>query len=232
MGGSRVTIAISTVALIWLALCYPVARSVAPRPQPTRTLRPTYTNTAPLRPVPHSTDTPALIDGPRLVDTLIPTALSSGPQARPQGWLTTDTPLPSTPEFPAGQPVATARARHRFTGQIIKWFPNCGEVGISKESLILEASTSRPLDGVQVKIWAESGWEALSLPSGGGYGAGHYDLANLCPSPCQRTYYLKADNWNGAPLDSEVIALQFNTDDCHPQGNGHQVAVVNWYSQW
>jgi hypothetical protein len=214
--GTRLTITISTVALMWLTLCCPVARSVVERPPPTRTLRPTYTNTATLRPTPRSTNTPAL------------TALPSRPQARSQARLTTTTP----PSSPPGQPVPTAGAGHRFTGQIIKWFPNCGEVGISRESLILDANTSRPLNGVQIKIWAESGWEVLSLPSGGGYGAGHYNIANLCLSPCQRTYYLKADNWNGIPVDSEVIVLQFNTDDCRPQGNGHQVAVVNWYSHW
>jgi hypothetical protein len=225
--GTRLTITVSTVALVCLTLCSLCcrgARSVARRPQPARTLRPTYTNTPTLRPAPRSANTPALTVGPPLVEAPIPTVLPSWSQAR----LTTETPGLSPP----GQPVSTARAGHRFTGQIIKWFPNCGEVGISRESLILDANTSRPLNGVRIKIWAESGWEALSSPSGGGYGAGHYDIANLCLSPCQRTYYLKADNWNGVPLDSEVITLQFNTDDCRPRGNGHQVAVVNWYSHW
>ncbi len=226
--GTRLTTTISVVALVWLALCYPVARPVVERPPPTRTLRPTYTNTATLRPTPRSTNTPTLPVEPRLADTLILTALPSRLQARSQAPLTTDTPTPSPP----GQPVSTARAGHRFTGQIIKWFPNCGEVGISRESLVLDANTSRPLNGVQIKIWTASGGEALSLPSGGRHGAGHYDIANLCLSPCQRTYHLKADNWNGVPLDSEVITLEFKADDCQPQGNGHQVAVVNWYSHW
>ena len=38
---------------------------------------------------------------------------------------------------------------------------------------------------------------------------------------------------NGQPVaSSEVVTIQFDTNDCSPHGNGHQVATVNWTKHW
>ncbi len=213
------------------ALCRPSAPSIikAPTLTPTitRTLRPTYTPTFTL--VSELARTPVLRDKLKSVDMLMP-VVDTPTLSRLKSQPPTDTPTPS----PLPKPIPTPASGHRFTAQIVKWFPNCGEVGISRDSLILDANNSQPISGVQIKIWAEGGWEALSVPSGadGVNGPGHYDIANLCLSPCERMYHLKADNWNGEPLDSEVLTIHFDTNDCRPEGNGHQVAIVNWYGHW
>lgn len=218
-------------ALVLLGLCLPamqagcltgrLAARPLPAPTPMRTLRPTFTATsAPtLSFKPTATPTRARLAGEAISPA--PSELLLPPEST------------SLPEQVA-MPTPTTAPAHRFTGQIVRWFPNCGEVGISKDSLILDMRTSQPVDGVQVKIWAEGGWEALSLPSGWGkdYGPGQYDLANLCNSPCDRTYHLKVDNLNGLPADSEILTIHFDTNDCRPEGNGHQVAIVNWYVHW
>jgi hypothetical protein len=29
-----------------------------------------------------------------------------------------------------------------------------------------------------------------------------------------------------------VATIQFDTNDCKPHGNGHQVAILNWTKHW
>ena len=225
-------------ALLLLSLCLPamqagcpvgrLAARPSPRPTATYTLRPTFTATA----TPTSSPVLELVFQPTAtpLNARLTTGEALSPASSPLLLLPISTSLPKQ----ATRPTPTLTPAHRFTGQILRWFPNCGEVGISKDSLILDTRTGQPIDGVQVKIWTEGGWEALSLPSGWGkdYGPGQYDLANLCNSPCERTYYLKVASQDGLAVDSEVLAIHFDANDCRPEGNGHQVAIVNWYAHW
>jgi LysM repeat protein len=161
--------------------------------------------------------------------TLPPT---TAPQPQP-----TSTPRPPAPTSTPAQPAPTAtKASLQFTGALI-WdpliAPNCSGPGISKESIIRDTG-GNPVNGVRVEancygnIW-------LSHPSGnpGEYDPGHYDFAFGQTSPQQWTCTVRVAELNGQPVaSSDVVTIQFDTNDCNPSGSGHQVAIVNWTKHW
>jgi LysM repeat protein len=151
-----------------------------------------------------------------------------------------NTPKPSsTPKPPATKaPTAapTTAPALQFTGQLI-WdgsvAPNCGGPGISKLSVIRDAN-GNPINGVRVEADCY-GNKWLSHPSGtpGEYEAGHYDFAFGQLSPQDWTCTARVFDLNGQPVtSSEVITIHFDTNDCKPGGNGHQVAIVHWTKRW
>ena len=150
------------------------------------------------------------------------------PKPRPPTATPTDTTVPATP----------TPAVKQFTGEIVRWFPNCGATGIHRPSKIFDIN-GEPLNGLRVRIWYENTYEAFSLVSGigGNYGPGEYDIA--LRSGETGKFKIAVWDWQTGPdqyvqVDSEVLEIEFDYDwqECQPDRSGHQVAIVNWYRHW
>jgi hypothetical protein len=147
-------------------------------------------------------------------------------------------PRPPT-QTPTPTDAATATPRvHQFTGEIVKWYANCGATGIHRPSQILNMD-GQPVNGLRVRIWYDNSYEAYSLVSGlgGDYGPGEYDIAMR--SGEAGTFKVAVWDWQTGPdqferVDSEVLDIKFDYDwqECQPGRSGHQSAVVNWYRHW
>jgi hypothetical protein len=75
----------------------------------------------------------------------------------------------------------------------------------------------------------------LSHPSGnpGEYDPGHYDFGLGTSSPQDWTCTIRVAELNSQPVaSSDVLTIPFDTNDCQPHGNGHQIAIVNWTKNW
>jgi len=161
----------------------------------------------------------------------------------------TDTPVPPPtntprPRPPTKTPTATVPAEtptpktHQFTGEIVRWYANCGATGVHRPSKIFDMD-GKPLNGLRVRIWYENTYEAFSLESGvgGDYGPGEYDIA--LRSGEAGKFKIAVWDWqtgaNGyARVDSEVLELPFDYDwqECQPGRSGHQSVVINWHRHW
>ena len=159
----------------------------------------------------------------------------------------TPTPPPTNtrkPRPPTKTPTVTAPAvtptpkEHQFTGEIVKWYANCGATGIHKPSKILNMD-GEPLNGLRVRIWYDNSYEAYSLVAGvgGDYGPGEYDIAMRSGEAGK--FKVAVWDWQtGADqfsrVDSEVLDVEFNYDsqECQPGRSGHQSVVINWYRHW
>jgi LysM repeat protein len=147
----------------------------------------------------------------------------------------TNTPKPAPTQPPTATPTSSASSP-QFTGQLL-WersvAPNCGGPAISKLSIIRDAS-GNPLNGVRVEVECY-GNRWLSHPSGnpGEYDPGHYDFSFGQTSPQDWTCTARVYDVNGQPVDSSsVVTIHFDTNDCQPNGEGHQVAIVHWTELW
>jgi len=154
-------------------------------------------------------------------------AATSAPKPRPP----TATPAPQPPT--ATSPPA---ANFQFTGEVL-WEPlvaaNCAGPAIAKQSNIREAS-GNPVNGARVEVDCY-GNKWVSHPSGnpGEYEPGHYDFAFGQNVPQAWTCTTRVVDINGQPVaSSEVVTIQFDTNNCKPHGDGHQVATVNWTKHW
>jgi LysM repeat protein len=167
--------------------------------------------------------------------------------------LATWTPL-APPETPTPPPTNTRKPRpptatptdapsptpktHQFTGEIVKWYANCGATGIHRPSQIRNMD-GQPVNGLRVRLWYENTYEAYSLVAGigGDYGPGEYDIAMR--SGEAGNFKVAVWDWQTGPneftrVDSEVLDIKFDYDsqECQPGRSGHQSAVVNWYRHW
>mgnify|MGYP005840061929 CR=1 FL=1 len=147
----------------------------------------------------------------------------------------TNTPAPPPP--PPQEAPTQPPAQHQFTGRVEKWWPNCGLAAVGK-SKVLDAKSGEAVNGVRIRIWNDAGFEAFSLVSGVGktYGPGEYDIV-LNNHPIEAKFYIAAWDWQTGPndyvrVDSDVLTLEFDTKNCNPDGDGHQVVIVNWYRNW
>jgi LysM repeat protein len=184
------------------------------------------------------TDPSRIITGQVLIIPLpgqVPPTAAATP--RPQA---TNTPKPAATKSPTQKPpTATPRptsAGLQFTAQVI-WTsdvaPNCGGPAISKQSEIRDAS-GNPVNGVVVEIDCY-GNKFPTHPSGtpGEYDPGHWDFASGQSAPQDWTCTAQVLSVNGQSVaSSEVIAIHFDTNNCKPGGDGHQVAIVNWTKHW
>lgn len=165
--------------------------------------------------------------------------------------LPTATPRPAQPATPRPtraptQPAATATrrppaatatpARQQFTAEIV-WHPNvapnCAGPAISNQSIIRD-SAGNPVNGVVVRINCY-GNIMDSFPSGmaGAYEAGHYDWSPGQSEPQDWACTARAWTLNGQAIaSSQEVTIHFDTNDCRPGGNGHQVAILNWTKWW
>jgi LysM repeat protein len=179
------------------------------------------------------TDPNHIITGQRL---LIP-APGQVPSTATPGSSLPATPKPKPPapmptQKPQAPTPAPAASQFQFTAEVI-WdpsvAPNCAGPGIAKQSIIRDTN-GNPVNGARVEVNCyDNIW--VSHPSGnpGEYDAGHYDFAFGQNVPQDWTCTARVIDVNGQPVaSSEVVTIHFDTNNCKPNGNGHQIAIVNW----
>lgn len=222
----------------------PATATPTKTPKPTFTMTLTPTDTAVPTDTPTPTYTPAATDTP--LPTQTPVVVTETPSPAP-----TDTPTPTfTPVPPTNTPkpqptrkpptktptprppAATATPSLQWTGQVM-WdpaiSPNCGGVGVAKQSIIKDKS-GNAVNGARVLLDCY-GNQYISHASGnpGEYDAGHYDFWGLSTFPVAYTCTIQMYDLNGVPVQStQVLTIQFDTNDCVAPGPGHQAAIVNW----
>jgi LysM repeat protein len=178
---------------------------------------------------------PGQVAPPALEPTATRSAQPTATRSAAATALPTATQPPAATPPPKPSPSPTA-AGFQFTGEII-WdplvAPNCSGPAISRLSVIQDAN-GNPLNGVRVEVDCY-GNQWLSHPSGtpGEYDPGHYDFSFGQSVPQAWTCTARVLDVNGQPVESsQVVTLQFDTNDCSPHGNGHQVAILNWRKNW
>jgi LysM repeat protein len=181
-----------------------------------------------------------IVVGQRLV---IPTSGQVGPTATRSPQPTrrpapTNTPRPAVtkaPQPPTSTPTSPA-ASFQFTAQVI-WdplvAPNCGGPAISKESMVRDGA-GNPVNGVCVEVDCYGNrWQSHPSGNPGEYDDGHYDFAFGQTQPQDWTCTVRVSELDGQPVTtSEVVSIHFDTNDCRPDGSGHQVAIVHWTRNW
>jgi hypothetical protein len=203
-------------------------------PWPTRTPI-TATPTPEIAPTAVVTATEVVIIPTVELPTEIP-ATATPPPATPTLQATPKpTSKPPTPKPTKKPPTPTSRPP-QFTAEVI-WdpvvAPNCDGPGIAKQSIIRDTG-GNPINGAVVELNCyDNIW--LSHPSGnpGEYDPGHYDFGVGQHSPQNWTCTARVITVNGQPVaSSQVVTIQFDTNNCKPGGNGHQAATVNWTKNW
>lgn len=233
--------------------CVMATAGPAPTPTFTKTPKPTFTATATFTATPqslsqHETATAAQPVSTEATVTASPTSPEAEPTPTAGAVATpTATPMPRPTNTPAPPPPTNTPAPtltptprpHQFTGTLI-WDDQsfqCAFLEIRKASKITDAA-GNPVNGVCVclqlydKVYR-------SFPSGpeapGYYEPGHYDISNLIIPPSNiadvTAYAFVCDCGSGAPLDSDVVPVEFTSSSCNQPG-GHQSAIVNWVKNW
>jgi LysM repeat protein len=166
---------------------------------------------------------------------LIPVSGQSIPRAtaRPRA---TATPRPQPTPRPATPTPAPSASQYQFTAEVI-WdplvAPNCAGPAISRQSVIRDTNGS-PVNGVRVEVDCYGNrWLSFASGSPGIYDPGHYDFGFGQSTPQDWTCSVRVADINGQSVaSSEVISVHFDTNNCQPFGDGHQVAIVNWTKHW
>jgi protocatechuate 3,4-dioxygenase beta subunit len=111
--------------------------------------------------------------------------------------------------------------------------PNCSGPAIAKQSIIQDTA-GNPVNGVRVEVDCYGNtWQSHASGTPGEYDPGHYDFAFGQSSPQDWTCTARVLDHNGQPVESsEMASIHFDTNDCDPEGSGHQVAIVNWTKHW
>jgi hypothetical protein len=220
-----------------------VSRGPEASATPTKTPKPTFTATPWPTDTPIPTNTPTPTDTPTPTYTPSPTDTPAPPTDTPTP---SDTPVPPT-NTPRPQPTNTRRPAatrtpvpptntpvpaNEWVGELL-WdpnvAPNCSGPAVSNWSVIRDA-VGNPVNGARVALNCY-GNEWLSFPSGspGVYDPGHYDFSLGQIHPVNWTCTIRMYDAGGSPVaSSEVVTIQFDTNECTPGGSGHQVAIVNW----
>jgi LysM repeat protein len=149
---------------------------------------------------------------------------------------TTKAPAAPAPTQPPPPTPTQAASGFRYTGEIL-WdplvAPNCSGPAISKHSLVRDAN-GNPIDGVRIEVDCY-GNKWLSHPTGnpGEYEPGHYDFAFGQSTPQNWTCTARVFDADGQPVESsQTVTIEFDSNDCKPDGSGHQVAIVTWTRHW
>ncbi len=173
--------------------------------------------------------------------TLIIPAAGGSPPAATSAPQPTNTPKAESPtSTPVQKPPtvtpAPATGRLQFTATL-EWnpmvAPNCAGPAISKESLIRDTS-GNPVNGVRVQVDCYGNvWESHPSGTPGEHEPGHYDFALGQAVPQDWTCTARVLDIDSRPVaSSEVITIHFDTNDCRPNGIGHQVAILHWTKHW
>lgn len=199
-------------------------------PIPTNTPIPTDTPTPTNTPIP-PTNTPIVVtatptETPSPTNTPVPPTATTKPTSKP-----TTKPAP-TRTSPPPAPTNTPQPQYSWSGSVIwdpAYAPNCAGPGISNQSIIKDKS-GNPINGAYVLLDCY-GNKFVSHPSGrsGEYLPGHYDFSLGVQVPQAWTCTLQMSDVSGKPLaGTQVVTVNFDTNNCQPGGNGHQMAIVNW----
>jgi LysM repeat protein len=163
----------------------------------------------------------------------IPSNPTPQPTTKPAA---TKAPTPKPTQKPATATPKPTVASLQFTAEVI-WdplvAPNCSGPAIAKQSIIRNTGGGT-VNGVRIEVDCY-GNKWLSHPSGnpGEYEAGHYDFVFGQNTPQDWTCTARVFDLNGQEVtSSEVVSIHFDTNDCKPNGAGHQVAIVNWTKHW
>lgn len=191
-----------------------------------------------------------IITGQKLVipepGWLPPTATptSGATPARTPGTQFTDTPKPTntrppaptpTPKPPTATPTPAA-SKFQFTAEVI-WdpsiAPNCSGPAVAKQSIVQDAA-GNPVNGARIEVSCyDNVWLSHESGAPGEYDPGHYDFSWGQSQPQDWFCTARAFDLDGQPVDSsQIVVIQFDTNDCNPHGDGHQVAIVNWTKRW
>jgi LysM repeat protein len=156
----------------------------------------------------------------------------------------TDTPKPTntkppaptpTSELPSTTPTPTA-SKFQFTAEVI-WdpliAPNCSGPAVAKQSIIRDTNGD-PVNGVRIEMDCYGNrWLSHASGTPGEYDPGHYDFSLGQIHPQDWLCTARAFDLHGQQVDSsQIVVVQFDTNDCDPHGAGHQVAIVNWTKHW
>ena len=155
----------------------------------------------------------------------------------------TPTPRPAQPTNPPAPaatraPAATApppSTAAQFTATLI-WdplvAPNCAGSGVAKQSIIRDTA-GNPVNGAVVRA---NCYDNIfdSHPSGtpGEYEPGHYDFSFGQSTPQDWVCTFVVVTVNGQPVNSAVVSVHFDVNDCRPEKSGHQMAILNWTKNW
>jgi LysM repeat protein len=188
-------------------------------------------------------DANGLSDPDRIVagQTLIIPASGGSPPPATASPKPTNTPQPRPPTSTPTQrpPTATsapAASSLQFTASL-EWnplvAPNCAGPAISKESLIRDAN-GNPINDVRVQVNCyDNVWESRPSGNPGEYEPGPYDFSCGQTTPQDWTCTARVLDIDGQPVaSSEVITIHFDTNECQPNGIGHQVAILHWTKHW
>ena len=179
------------------------------------------------------TDPNYIINGQKL---LIPSPgqvpPTAAPGSSPAHTSRPNPPAPTPTKKPPAPTPAPAASQLQFTAEVI-WdpavAPNCDGPGISKQSIIRDAN-GNPVNGVRVELNCyDNIWVARPSGNPGEYDPGHYDFSLGQYVPRDWTCTARVIEVNGQPVtSSEVVTIHFDTNNCQPDGKGHQIAIVNW----
>lgn len=153
---------------------------------------------------------------PQPVRTVQPVATAPIATPTPAPPPATPTPVPPTPT-----PIPPYAAIAKSVG----WLPNCG---VTQVKIQLHDPLGFRKNGYRFKIAsADGGWSAVSFPTGsGGYEPGETDFT-LNTRPVANTWLIWLLDRQGNPVEPK-LTIQTDTNDCRPEGSGHQVALVEW----
>jgi len=249
LGSARIRVALLLGGAAILAGCGFGGGASAPTATPTKTPKPTYTATAAATatftatPLPTATMTPEVppTDTPSPTPEVPPTETNTPtpeatntPSVPPTP---TNTPGPPPPTNTPAPPPTPTPMPFQYTGQLIwdEGSANCAAASIRKESTIRDTAGS-PIDGVCVCYQVWDFRSAPSVPSGvpGVYDPGHYDIYPVRPQPedVEVQVYICDCATGQQNANSQVVTVDFNSQNCGPGQGGHQAAIVNWTKHW
>ena len=157
------------------------------------------------------------------------------PTARPaQPTQPANPPPPTATSAPA--PTATRAAPALQFSASLVWdpavAPNCGGPAIAKQSTIRDTS-GNPVNGAVVQANCyDNIFDSHASGTPGEYEPGHYDFSFGQSSPQNWVCTFRVVSLSGQAVTSEVASVQFDLNDCRPNGPGHQVAILNWTKNW
>jgi len=250
LGSARFRIALLLGGAAIVAGCGFGGGAAAPTATPTKTPKPTYTATpaasatftatpsptATMTPAAPPTETPTPTAEVPPTETNTPTpAPTNTPSVPPTA---TNTPGPPPPTNTPAPPPTPTPMPYQYTGQVIwdEGSANCAAASIRKESTIRDTA-GNPIDGVCV-CYSIGGYYSSppSVPSGvpGVYDPGHYDIYPVRPQPedVSVQVYVCDCATGGQNANSQVVTVDFNSQNCGPGQGGHQAAIVNWTKHW
>jgi hypothetical protein len=235
---TRVKSAVLVIAIVMtmatISCTCPLLSLVAPpatvTPTPTKTPRPSATSTWTATPTvevqPSPTATPLPTDTPTLVATFTPTQTPIPPTAtrRPATATATRPPASPTPR----SPTATATVSYQYSlYSPVEYLPDCAMTTL--EGTVWGLNPPDQLGGVLLKVCVEGEFWCGPLQTGQDptKGAGYYSGVLDPDGPKAGNWWVAVVDAQGRPL-SQAVLFQTDTEDCDPDGTGHQWVIIDF----